>query len=43
MSHDTVTGIFTQLAILCLELITCSVEDIKHIISKLDLEAHDQV
>ena len=43
MSHDTVTGIFTQLAILCSKLITCSVEDIKHIISKLDLEAHDQV
>ena len=43
MSHDTMTGIFTQLAILCSKLITSSIEDIKHIISKLDLEAHDQV
>ena len=43
MSHDTVTGISTQLATSCSKLITCSVEDIKHIISKLDLEAHDQV
>ena len=43
MSRDAVTGIFTQLAISCSKLITCSVEDIKHITSKLDLEVHDQV